>query len=409
VRKTLRTRRLQRTQRCIAGHAIGSPLCPLYFCALDARDAGAQEPPAPQASPRAAPGPRSELVDLDYAARTTASRRSGRTASAQAVLRCFRLCDSRRLRSISGALLLTGSTILGRKTRCASRSSARTIAGTVAYSFFEHIRRSDGAAFPDRAPIGSRPIVGRHWYADGRACGERRCCGSDAARVRQALLREVAARELFPQRGDRGARRLQGAVRGRRARRRRKARGPLQDDAAWRWGRSATSVLWRRWRPFRGGRRADATSIATASASSGSTASRMKGTRRHAEVSRTELRLPELLRGAAAGLAALALAGHPKPPGRLVEIGVPSRDPTRAPVRWRWRPSPCAHGARDDDARAAGCSRDGGSRCSPRASICWRKISTKSGSSPLRAHLLGITRQLAAPCLMQTLIGKLDF
>ena len=40
----------------------------------------------------------------------------------------------------------------------------------------------------------------------------------------------------------------------------------------------------------------------------------------------------ELLRGAAAGLGALAVAGHADAAKALVDIGVPSKDPTRAPV-----------------------------------------------------------------------------
>jgi HEAT repeat protein len=40
----------------------------------------------------------------------------------------------------------------------------------------------------------------------------------------------------------------------------------------------------------------------------------------------------ELLRSAAAGLAAVALGGHPEASEALFEIGIPSRDPTRAPV-----------------------------------------------------------------------------
>jgi len=40
----------------------------------------------------------------------------------------------------------------------------------------------------------------------------------------------------------------------------------------------------------------------------------------------------ELLRGAAAGLGALAVAGHAEAARALVDVGVPSRDPTRAPV-----------------------------------------------------------------------------
>jgi hypothetical protein len=40
----------------------------------------------------------------------------------------------------------------------------------------------------------------------------------------------------------------------------------------------------------------------------------------------------ELLRGAAAGLGALAVAGHADAAQALVDLGVPSKDPTRAPI-----------------------------------------------------------------------------
>jgi hypothetical protein len=40
----------------------------------------------------------------------------------------------------------------------------------------------------------------------------------------------------------------------------------------------------------------------------------------------------ELLRGAAAGLGALALGGRTESVEALLDIGIPSRDPTRAPV-----------------------------------------------------------------------------
>jgi len=38
------------------------------------------------------------------------------------------------------------------------------------------------------------------------------------------------------------------------------------------------------------------------------------------------------LRGAAAGLGALAVAGHAEAADALIDIGVPSQDPTRAPI-----------------------------------------------------------------------------
>jgi hypothetical protein len=40
----------------------------------------------------------------------------------------------------------------------------------------------------------------------------------------------------------------------------------------------------------------------------------------------------EMLRSTAAGLGAIAIAGHPEAVDMLVEVGIPSRDPARAPI-----------------------------------------------------------------------------
>jgi hypothetical protein len=39
-----------------------------------------------------------------------------------------------------------------------------------------------------------------------------------------------------------------------------------------------------------------------------------------------------MLRSAAAGFGAIGVAGHPEAVDMLVEVGIPSRDPTRAPI-----------------------------------------------------------------------------
>ena len=116
------------------------------------------------------------------------------------------------------------STIRARRTRCASRWPARTIAcATVAYSFFEH--NPDRALLP-RAAGRARQGAGRVRPAGAgpRARGARR---GDDPRVRQALLRDVGRGEDFFRSaviealGDYKAR-----VRLRRAHRHREARRP---------------------------------------------------------------------------------------------------------------------------------------------------------------------------------------
>src|SRR5260221_20703 len=116
-------------------------LCTL--CVLcPARSARGQEPPAPQAvSPAQLQAAIAKLGDLDYAARTTASRTVRRTASAQAVPALMQAVSEQadgyvRYRAL---VLLTGfNDPRARDAIRESLASPNDRLRTVAYSFLEH-------------------------------------------------------------------------------------------------------------------------------------------------------------------------------------------------------------------------------------------------------------------------------
>ena len=131
---------------------------------------------------------------------------------------------------------------------------------------------------------------------------------------------------LLPQRGHRGARRLQGRVRVRRRRPRiAKLDGPLQDDAALALGKIGdkraleTLAALQRTAPrarAADGRRGDLPARRrTASRTSASCVETLK-------FARPEPGFQELLRGAAAGLGALGVGGRPTRRDALFEIGI---------------------------------------------------------------------------------------
>ena len=119
---------------------------------------------------------------------------------------------------------------------------------TVAYSFFEHHPdpRDDSRLL---SALDKEQARIRAPGADARACR----AGRRPARAAGAAARRSCARRgFFPQRGHRGARRLQGAVRVRRA----SPRSPsstvrCRTMPPWRSGRSATNERSRRWRRCR--------------------------------------------------------------------------------------------------------------------------------------------------------------
>jgi HEAT repeat protein len=318
----------RRTRRLRTGFFLG------IVCVLLGGTPGrAQEPGAPQAvTPEQLKAAIDKLGDLDYAVRTAASRAVRRTPASQAVPALLRVVAEHpdgyvRYR---GLVLLTGfndprATEAMRESLVSPNDRLRT----GAYTYFEH--------HPDRAMIPQflaalekeqaefvRPALMRALAAHG-----------DDQRVRAALVREVWRGEDFFRSavieaiGDfkvaYGYDALVSIAR---------VEGPLQDDAAMALGKIGdkraveTLAALQRTAP-----RATQPSIASAICLLGvnceSHQSYLVNTLKFAD---KNLGFQELLRGAASGLGALAVAGHQEAATALFDIGIPSRDPTRAPV-----------------------------------------------------------------------------
>jgi hypothetical protein len=216
-----------------------------------------------------------------------------------------------------------------------SRTSPNDRLRTVAYSFFEH--------HPDRALIGDllgaldkeqgefvRPSVVRALVAHAAMF--------DDARVRQTLLREVGRGEdyfrsaVIEALGDYEAAYAYDALVGVA-----KLDGPLQDDAALALGKIGdkraleTLAMLQKTAPKQT-QPTVAAAICLLGVNCGSHENYLIETLKFAN-SNPNLGFQELLRGAAAGLGALAVAGgHDEAAGALFEVGIPSHDPTRAPV-----------------------------------------------------------------------------
>jgi HEAT repeat protein len=304
-----------------------------------ARSASAQEPTTPQAvSPAQLQAAIAKLGDLDYAARTTASRTVRRTASAQAVPALMQAVSEQadgyvRYRAL---VLLTGFN--DPRTKDAMRESLASPNDrlrTVAYSFFEHN--------PDRAMVSQfvaaldkeqaefvRPALVRALAS--AAAGAQ---GDDVTRARQALVREVGRGEDFFRSaviealGDYQAPYAIDALIAVA-----KLDGPLQDDAALALGKIGdkraleTLAAIQRTAP-RAAQPSIATAICLLGVNCESHQSYLVDTLKFSD---QNAGFQELLRGAAAGLGALAVAGHAEAARALVDLGVPSKDPTRAPV-----------------------------------------------------------------------------
>jgi HEAT repeat protein len=317
---------------------VGLFLCVLCVLRVEPA-AGGQEPPAPQAvSPAQLQAAIAKLGDLDYAARTTASRTVRRTANAQAVPALMQAVSEQadgyvRYRAL---VLLTGFN--DPRTKDAMRESLASPNDrlrTVAYSFFEHN--------PDRAMVSQlvaaldkeqaefvRPALVRALAA--AAAGAQ---GDDVTRARQALVREVGRGEDFFRSaviealGDYKAPYAIDALTAVA-----KLDGPLQDDAALALGKIGdkraleTLAAIQRTAP-RTAQPSIATAICLLSVNCESHQSYLVDTLKFSD---QNAGFQELLRGAAAGLSALAVAGHAEAARALVDVGVPSKDPTRAPV-----------------------------------------------------------------------------
>ena len=316
----------------------------LFFgvvCALGGvRAAGAQSAAQEPAAPQTVSAPQlkaaiDKLGDLDYDVRTGAARTVRRTVATQAVPALLQTVAEHadgyvRYRAL---VLLTGFN--DPRTQDAmreSRTSPNDRLRTVAYAFFEH--------HPDRAMIPDlllaldqeqgefvRPALVRALAAQG-----------DDPRVRQALLRDVVRGEDFFRSaviealGDYKAVYAYDALVAVA-----KLDGPLQDDAALALGkigdkRALETLAMLQKSAARQTQPTVAAAICLLGVNCGSHENYLIETLKFAN-SNPNLGFQELLRGAAGGLGALAVAGgHDDAAEALFEIGIPSHDPTRAPV-----------------------------------------------------------------------------
>jgi len=322
-------------------NAPKAPLCVLCvlcsaLCVLDGSGAAAvapQEPAAPQTVTAAQlQAAIAKLGDLDYASRTSASRIVRRTASTQAVPALLAAVSDQadgyvRYRSL---VLLTGFN--DPRTKDAMRESLASPNDrlrSVAYSFFEH--NPDPAMIPQFLTALDkeqgefvRPALVRALAA----------LGGDA-RVRQAIVPQVSRGEDFFRSaviealGDYKALYAFDAITAVA-----KLEGPLQDDAAMALGKIGdkraleTLAALQRTAP-RPTQPSIAAAICLLGVNCESHVGYLVDVLKFADKNEG---FQELLRGAAAGLGALAVAGREEAAQALVAVGVPSKDPTRAPI-----------------------------------------------------------------------------
>lgn len=300
--------------------------------------AAAQEPAAPQpVSPAELQAAIDKLGNLDYDTRTAASRLVRRTPAAQAVPALIEAVSNHpdgyvRYRAL---VLLTGfNDPRAADSMRESLSSPNDRLRAVAYSFFEH--------HPDRAMIPQflkaldaeegefvRPSLVRALAAVG-AVSEPPDPG-----VRDALVRDVSRGQDFFRStviealGDYRARYAYDAISAVA-----KAEGPLQGDAALALGKIGdkraleTLAGLQRTAP----RQAQPTIAAAICLLGVNCETHEKFLADTVTFAETNPGFQELLRAATAGLGALGVAGHQEAAATLFRIGIPSHDPTRAPV-----------------------------------------------------------------------------
>jgi HEAT repeat protein len=202
----------------------------------------------------------------------------------------------------------------------------------VAYSFFEHnpdpaLQAEFLAALEKEQGEFVRPAVVRAVAA--------LAAKSDNATLRQAVLRDATRGEDFFRSvvvealGDYKAQYAYETINGIA-----KLDGPLQDDAALALGKIGDKrALETLGALQRSAPRTTQPSIAAAICLLGiNCSSHVNYLTETLKFSDKNLGYQELLRGAAAGLGALAVLGHGETVDALIEIGIPSRDPTRAPI-----------------------------------------------------------------------------
>jgi HEAT repeat protein len=310
-------------------------LCVLWVltCCLAPREALAQEPAAPQNTTAAQlKDAIDKLGSLDYTTRTNASRVVRRTASAQAVPALLQAVSDHADGYVRYRALVLLTAFNDPRTKDAMRESLvspNDRLRTVGYSFFEH--NPDPSMIP--AFLGAlekeqgefvRPALVRALAA----------LGADP-RVRQALTAQVPRGEDFfrgaviEALGDYKAQYAIDAITGVA-----KLDGPLQDDAALALGKIGdkraleTLAAIQRTAP-----KPTQPSIAAAICLLGVNCESHVGylveVLKFADKNEG---FQELLRGAASGLGTLAVSGHAEAADALATIGIPSKDPTRAPI-----------------------------------------------------------------------------
>jgi hypothetical protein len=271
------------------------------------------------------------LGSLDYATRTAAAGTVRRTESARAVpalLRAVAAHDDGYVR-FKALVLLTG--FHDGRTGAAMRealASPNDRLRTVAYGFFEH--QPDPARLPDLLAA-----LDREFAEFVRPALVRALAAYDDERVRQALKREAGRGEDFFRSaviealGDHKATYAFDTVRAIAA-----IEGPLQDDAALALGRigdpralSDLSAL--RLATPRARQPAIAAAICLLGVDCDAHERDVIAALTFADATPGH---QELLRAAAAGLGALGVAGRTTAVEALLRIGMPSQDPTRAPV-----------------------------------------------------------------------------
>jgi len=295
--------------------------------------AAAQEPAAPQTvSAAQLQAAIDKLGALDYTVRTNASRTVRRTPAAQAVPALMQAVSDHadgyvRYRAL---VLMTGFN--DPRTKDSMRealNSPNDRLRAVAYSFFEHnpdrsMAPQFLAALDREQGEFVRPSLVRALAAQG-----------DEPTVRAALVREVGRGQdyfrsaVIEALGDYHARYAFDAIVAIA-----KLDGPLQDDAALTLGKIGdkraleTLAALQRTAPKQT-QPSIAAAICLLDVNCSTHESYLAETLKFAD---KNTGFQELLRRAAGGLGALAVAGHAEAADALVEIGAPSKDPTRAPV-----------------------------------------------------------------------------
>ena len=292
-----------------------------------------QEPPAPQAVTTAElQAAIDKLGVLDYDTRTAASRTIRRTTATQAVsaLRTAVAEHADGYVRYRALVLLTGfNDSRTRDVMIELLPSPNDRLRTVAYSFFEHhpdrtmVPALVGALDKERAEF-VRPALVRALAAIGSDAQVQRVLTPEVMRG-EDFFRSVVIEALGDYKAAYAFTPIEAVA---------KLDGPLQDDAALALGKIGdqralpTLASLQRSAP-RERQPAIAAAICLLGLNCAVHQNYLIEALKFADANPG---YQPLLRGAAAGLTAVALGGHPEAAEALFEIGIPSRDPTRAPV-----------------------------------------------------------------------------